>query len=178
MDGGATFMIAMSALSAAGTAVGVADTINSNEARERQLLAERKQKELEALDAENVRLQGLNLANQDMLANANGIDAWSSPSLIASRNFNFRMAEQDIENTRYNLDIAKASIDSRIGVLKSNSRATFTAGIFEIVGTIGGAIEKSGLLSKSTEFPGAGKAAKSSGANSKPSKKYVTKVPT
>ena len=74
-------------------------------------------------------------ANDDISARAGGIDAFASPSLIAAREFNFRMGMTDIENTRLNVAANRAGISSRISVLKANSRATMTAGIFEIAST-------------------------------------------
>lgn len=83
-----------------------------------------------------------------MLVNAGGIDAWASPSLIAAREFNFKMGMEDIENIRFNIAGQRAGISARIGILKANSKATLTAGIFEIAGTIAGGIDAAGKLGK------------------------------
>ena len=154
MDGGATFYIAMAAM-AAGTAVTTMDTINANKRRQQILEQELRSNELAALDEENDRLIALRLANDDMLVNAGGIDAWASPSLIAARHFNFQMGIQDIENIRYNVASTRAGISARIGMLKANSRATLTAGIFEIVGTAAMGYSKHAQLGKTaTTTPG------------------------
>lgn len=146
-DGGATFYIAMAAM-AAGTAVSTIDTINANKERERILEQELRSNELAALDEENRRLLALREANDDMLIRQGGVDAWASPSLIAAREFNFKMGMEDIENIRFNLAGVRAGISARIGILKSNSRATLTAGIFEIAGTVAGGLDAKSKLTK------------------------------
>jgi len=151
-DGGATFYIAMAAM-AAGTAVTTIDTINANKRREMILEQELRSNELAALDEENQRLIALRLANDDMLARSGGVDAWASPSLIAARNFNFQMGMEDIENTRFNLSSERAGISARIGILKSNSRATAIAGIFEVAGIVAGGLDAKSKLTKTTLAP-------------------------
>jgi len=161
-DGGATFYIAMAAM-AAGTAITTIDTINANKRREQILEQELRQLELQALDEENERLIQLRLANEEMLVQNDGIEAWASPSLLAARAFNFRMGMQDIENIRLNKFSARAGISAQIAILKSNSRATAAAGIFEIAGTIAGGLDAKSKLAKSP--PGGTKALSGSGIN-------------
>ena len=141
MDGGASFYIFMAA-TAAGTAVQTMDTIYANEERERILEQELRSNELAALDEENRRLQMLREANEDILAHAGGIDAFASPSLVAARAFNFRMGMQDIANIRLNLAGARAGIAARIGILRSNTRATRTSGILSMIATAASAAQK------------------------------------
>jgi len=136
------------AAAAAGTYVTVQDQKYANAMRQQQLEEELRSNELSALDEENNRLMALRLANDEMLVNAGGIDAWASPSLIAARNFNFRMGMQDITNTRYNLQAARSGVASRISVLKANSRAVTTAGIFEVAGYALGAADSYSKLKK------------------------------
>ena len=136
------------AAAAAGTVVTVQDQRYANAMRQQQLEEELRSNELAALDEENNRLMALRLANDEMLVNAGGIDAWASPSLIAARNFNFRMGMQDITNIRYNLQAARSGVASRISVLKANSRAVTTAGIFEVAGYAMGAADTYGQLGK------------------------------
>lgn len=148
-DGGATFYIYM-AFAAAGTAVTVQDQRNANRMREMQLNEELRSNELAALDEENNRLMALRLANDELLTNAGGIDAWASPSLIAARNFNFQMGMEDITNLRYNLQGQRSGIANRIGILQANSKAVLTAGIFEIAGIAASAYDAYGKLGKTT----------------------------
>jgi hypothetical protein len=155
-DGGATFYIAMAAM-AAGTAVTTMDTINANKRRQMILEQELRSNELAALDEENQRLIQLRHANEDMLANAGGVDAWASPSLIAARAFNFQMGMEDIENIRFNVSSARAGISAKIAILKSNSRATAAAGIFEVAGIVAGGLDAKSKLGKtSTKIPTGG----------------------
>lgn len=132
-DGGMTFYLYMAA-TAAGTVVTTQNQIKTNKARQMQLDAELRSNELAALDEENQRLMALQFANDEMVVSAGGIDAWASPSLIAARNFNFQMGMEDITNIRQNLMATRAGIESRISILKSNTRAARTAGIFELAG--------------------------------------------
>lgn len=148
-DGGATFYIAMAAM-AAGAAVTTIDQINANKRREQILEAELRSQELAALDEENQRLIALRLANEDMLVRAGGVDAWASPSLIAARSFNFQMGMEDIENIRFNLSAARAGISAKIAILKDNSRATATAGIFEVAGIVAGGFDAKSQLGKTS----------------------------
>lgn len=130
-DPGTWFYLAM-ASAAAGTAVSTADQISANKARQRVLEQELRANELRALDEENERLRALQYANDDMVVNAGGIDAWASPSLIAAREFNFKMGMEDIQNLKYNIMADRAGISARIATLKRNSRATLTSGMFQI----------------------------------------------
>lgn len=148
-DGGATFYIAMAAM-AAGTAVTTMDTINANKRRQMILEQELRSNELAALDEENQRLIQLRLANEEMLANSGGVDAWASPSLIAAREFNFQMGMEDIENIRFNVASARAGISAKIGILKANSRATAAAGIFEVAGIVAGGLDAKSKLGKTS----------------------------
>lgn len=163
-DGGATFYIAMAA-AAAGTAITTIDTINANKRREQILEQELRGKELEALDQENARLIQLRLANEDMLIQNSGIEAWASPSLLAARAFNFQMGLEDIENIRFNLADSRAAISAQVAILQSNSRATALAGIFEVAGIVAGGLD---ARSKLTKTPPTGtKAISGSGINKK-----------
>jgi len=131
--GGSEYLIYYAyAAAAVGTAVTVQNQAYANRMRQQQLEEELRSRELAALDEENQRLQALREANQDILVRAGGIDAWASPSLIAARNFNFKMGMEDIENIRLNLQQARSSVAARISVLKKNTRATQIAGLFEI----------------------------------------------
>jgi len=164
-DGGATFYLAMAAM-AAGTAVTTIDTINANKRRQQILEQELRQQELQALDEENQRLIALRLANEDMLVQNSGIEAWASPSLIAARAFNFQMGMDDIENIRLNKFAARAGTSAQIAILKANSRATAIAGIFEIAGTALSAMDAKGQLGKTAKSPPTGtKAVSGSGIN-------------
>lgn len=149
-DGGLTFYLAMAA-TAAGTAVSVVNTIENNKARELILEQELRSNELLALDEENQRLISLREANDDMLVRAGGIEAWSSPSLLAGRAFNFQMGMQDIANIRFNKLNSDAAISARIGILRSNSNATLVAGIFQIAGTAFVTADRRSLLKKEKE---------------------------
>ena len=152
MDGGASFWIPL-LISAGGTAVTTADNISANKDRERQLERELHTNELAALDEENRRLIELREANDQILANAGGIDAYASPSLIAARAFNFTMAMEDISNIHLNLASDRSGISSRIAILQSNSRASRVGGIFEMAGIVADGANKSSLLKKKTEEP-------------------------
>ncbi len=154
MDGGATYFYL--AAMAAATAVTVSDQISANKQRQAILEAELRSNELAALDEENQRLLALRFANDDMLTHAGGVDAWASPSLIAARHFNFQMGMEDIENIRHNLTTSRATISARIGILKANSRATLTAGIFEIAGIGAAAYGKWSALKKPPTVPTGG----------------------
>jgi len=151
-DGGATFYIAMAAM-AAGTVVTTLDQIEANKRREQILEQELRQLELKALDDENERLIALRLANEQMLVQNAGIDAWASPSLLAARAFNFQMGFEDIEALRLNKFSARAGISAQIAILKANSRATATAGIFQIAGIIAGGLDARAQLNKTTLDP-------------------------
>jgi len=135
MDGGATFYIAMAAM-AAGTAVQTIDTIKANKERELILEAELRSNELAALDEENRRLIAIRMANDELLAGAGGVDAYASPSLVAGRMFNFTTGIADIENIRYNIAGLRSGISAQISILQSNSRATLTSGILQMIGTV------------------------------------------
>ena len=148
-DGGATFYIAMAAM-AAGTAVTTIDQINANKRREQILEQELRGRELAALDEENTRLIALRLANEDMLVQNDGIEAWASPSLIAARAFNFQMGLEDIENIRFNLSSSRAAISAQVAILRSNSTATAIGGIFEIAGIVAGGLDARSQLGKTT----------------------------
>jgi hypothetical protein len=154
-DGGATFYLAMAAV-AAGTAVTTMDTINANKERQRILEQELRSNELAALDEENRRLLALREANDDILVNAGGIDAWASLSLIAARKFNFKTGMEDIENIRFNVAGMRAGISARIGILKANSKATLTSGILSIAATGLSAASKASALSKTKAVPTGG----------------------
>jgi hypothetical protein len=145
-DGGATFYYYLAA--AAGTAITVQDQRFANEVREQQLEEELRTKGLAALDEENERLRSLSFANEELMVNAGGVDAFASPSLIAARNFNFRIGMEDITNIRLNLQTARSGIAARIGILKHNSRAVLTAGIFDIAGIAIGGFDALGQLGK------------------------------
>ena len=160
-DGGATFYIAMAAM-AAGTVVTTIDTINANKRRQQILEQELRQQELQALDEENQRLISLRLANEDMLVQNSGIEAWASPSLLAARAFNFQMGE-DISNIRLNKFAARAGTSAQIAILKSNSRATAIAGIFEIAGTAASALDARSQLGKTKIGAGGANATKGVG---------------
>ena len=149
MDGGATFYLALAAMTA-GTVISTTDTIRANKERAAQLESELRDNELAALDEENRRLLALREANDDLLVNAGGIDAYASPSLIAARSFNFKIGMQDIENTQYNLLAARAATSVAIGILKRNSRATLQAGIFEVAGNIFAGFDAKSSLSKTS----------------------------
>ena len=120
---------------AVGTVVTTIDQVNANKARELILEEELRSNELAALDEENRRLIALRLANDEILAGAGGILAFASPSLIAGRAFNFEMGMQDIANIRFNVANVRSQISAKISILRANSRATITAGIFEVAGT-------------------------------------------
>lgn len=150
MDGGATAFYFYMAATAAGTAITVNDQVNANKRRQMVLEQELRSNELAALDEENRRLQTLRFANEDMIVNAGGIDAWASPSLIAARHFNFKMGMEDITNIRTNLAATRAGISARIGILKSNSRATIAGGIFEIAGIAANTVYGARQLGKTT----------------------------
>ena len=146
-DGGATFYIAMAA-AAAGTVVTTLDTIDANRRRQAILEQEIRSEELAALDEEVQRLRALRMANDELLVGADGIDAWASPSLIAAREFNFKMGLEDIANSRYNVGDVRAGIGARINILKRNTRASAAAGIFEIAGIAASTANASSMLKK------------------------------
>lgn len=146
--GGAAFYYFSMAAVAAGTIVTTIDTINANKRRQMILEQELRTNELAALDEENQRLIALREANDEMLANSGGVDAWASPSLIAARAFNFKMGFEDIENIRFNQLNSDAGISARIGILKSNSHATLAAGIFQVAAQAFGAADKRSQLGK------------------------------
>jgi hypothetical protein len=148
-DGGATFYIAMAAM-AAGTVVTTIDQINANKRREQILEQELRALELKALDDENARLIQLRLANEDMLVQNSGIEAWASPSLLAARAFNFQMGFEDISNIRFNKFSARAGISAQISILKSNSRAAQLSGIFEVAGIVAGGLDARAQLQKTS----------------------------
>ena len=149
-DAGASFWVPL-LISAGGTAITTADNISANKAREKQLERELQANELAALDQENRRLIELREANDQILANAGGIEAYASASLVAARAFNFTMAMEDIANIGVNLAASRSGISTRIGILQSNSRASRAGGIFEMAGIFGDGLDKAGLL----EGPGA-----------------------
>jgi len=150
MDGGASFYWLM-ATAAAGTAVSVVDTKNTNDERERVLKEELRSNELAALDEENERLIALREANDEILANAGGIEAWASPSLLAARIWNFQVGFKDIDNINFNRANVRSGISARIGVLQRNSRATLTSGILQVIGTATSTINQGALLKKTEE---------------------------
>lgn len=146
--GEAALFYAYIAVAAVGTGISVYNQIDANRRRQAVLEAELRSAELAALDEENQRLQALREANDMMLANAQGIEAWASPSLIAGREFNFRMTHQDIENTRFNLMTEKANIGAKIGMLQKNSRLAVAKGIFDIAQSVFGAMYTKSTLAK------------------------------
>ena len=147
-DGGATFYLVSTAIAATGAVVQTMDAVAANERREQILNDELRTKELQALDEEVNRLRDLRYANDDMLARAGGIDAYASPSLVAMRAFNFRMYDEDTKNIKQNLLTSKAGISAKISMLRANSKAQVTAGIFEVAGMAYGAMDGAGLLGK------------------------------
>lgn len=146
-DGGATLYIAYVAM-AAGTAVTAYDTVQANRQRQAILEQELRSNELAALDEENQRLIALREANEEMLARAGGVEAYASPSLIAAREFNFKMTHEDIGNIRLNMLDARATISAKISMLKRNSRMTIAKGIFDIAALGAQAKYKNDLLAK------------------------------
>jgi len=148
-DGGATFYIAMAAM-AAGAVVTTLDQIEANKRREQILEQELRALELKALDDENARLIQLRLANEQMLVANSGIEAWASPSLIAARAFNFQMGFEDTANIRFNKFSARAGVSAQIAILKANSRAVATAGIFEVAAIVAGGLNARAQLTKTT----------------------------
>ena len=147
--GGSEYLIYYAyAAAAAGTVITVQNQAYANRMRQQQLEEELRSKELAALDEENQRLMALRDANEQMLIRAGGIDAWASPSLIAARNFNFKMGMEDIENIRLNLQTERSSVANRISVLKANTRATQLAGIFEVAGIFAQGADAYGQLGK------------------------------
>lgn len=132
MDGGASLYYFYAAVAATGVAVQTANQIEANKRREAILQQELQSNELAALDEENERLRAIRYANDEMLAKSGGVEAWASPSLIAMREFNFKVGFEDIQNTRYNIMNERAGIAARIGILKQNTRASIQSGIFQV----------------------------------------------
>lgn len=151
MDGGATFFLWMAtAAAAAGTAIQVDAQMKEADARKAQLKEEMQAAELAALDAENQRLIDLTFANQHISANAGGIDAFASLSLIAMRKFNFEQAFKDISNERFNLALRRSATGRSIGILNMNKTASLNSGILQIAGTIAGGFDAASKLTKTT----------------------------
>lgn len=151
MDSGASLYYFYAVVAATGVVVQTANQIEANKRREAILQQELQSNELAALDEENQRLRAIRYANDEMLAKSGGIEAWASPSLIAMREFNFKMGFEDIQNTRYNIMNERAGIAARIGILKKNSRATIQAGIFQVAQIGIGAKLGADALSKTTQ---------------------------
>lgn len=157
MDGGASFYIYL-AIAAAGSAYSAHENKQANRRRQAILEQELRSNELAALDEENRRIQMLREANDDMLANSGGIEAWASPSFLAAREFNFKMLDEDVKNIRYNTQATKADIGARIAILKRNSRAVWTKSIFDVATTAAYGSYKGSLLGSTTKrIPKGGK---------------------
>ena len=140
MDGGATFYYLALGATAVGTAIDIDQQRRDAHERERQLKEEKQAEELIALDQENQRLRELREANDEIGAFANGIDAFASPSLIAARQYNFKVANEDIANIRLNLATGRSGIDRQIGILRSNRSTLKTSGFLGIHGQLGSGI--------------------------------------
>ena len=148
MSGGeAVYYIAVAA--AAAGALVEADNANI-EALERARILEQelKTEELRALDEENQRLIDLRLANDLISVNAGGVGAYSSPSLMAARKFNFRMFDQDQQNAQLNLATTRASASAQIRIFNRNSRVAIQTGILSAISTVGMGLSKGALLKK------------------------------
>lgn len=154
MDGGASifFYILATTAAVAGTAVQTAEGIRTAKRRQLVLEQEIRTNELAALDEENKRLEDLRYANEDILANAGGIDAYASLSLIAARRFNFKIGMEDILTIRFNQLNSDAALSARISILKSNRKALKTSGILQGISQIAGGIDEGSRI-----FGGGGK---------------------
>ena len=142
MDGGATFYYLALAATATGTAIDINQQRRDAHARERQLEEEKRAEELIALDQENQRLRELREANDEIGAFASGIDAFASQSLIAARQYNFKVINEDIANIRMNLATGRSGIDRQIGILRSNRSTLKTSGFLGILGHVSGGISQ------------------------------------
>ncbi len=143
MDGGLSiYYYIATAAAVGGTIVTTLDEIESNKARQKILEQEIRTNELKALDAENQRLEQLRFADDDILANAGGIDAYASASLIAGRQFNFKIGMEDILNIRFNQLNSDAALSARISILRGNRRAAQTSGILQAFAQIAGGIDE------------------------------------
>ena len=148
MSGGeAVYYIAVAA--AAAGALIEADNANI-EALERARILEQelKTEALRAIDEENQRLIDLRLANDLLTVNAGGIGAYSSPSLVAARKFNFRMFAEDQANAQLNLATTRASTSAQIRIFNRNARVALQTGILSAVSTVGMGLSKGALLKK------------------------------
>jgi hypothetical protein len=148
MAGGeAVYYIAVAAMAAG--AIVEADNANIEALeRARILEAELKAEELRALDQENERLINLRLANDLISVNAGGVGAYSSPSLMAARKFNFRMFAEDQAAAQLNLATTRASTSAQIRIFNRNARVALQTGILSAVSTVGMGMSKGSLLDK------------------------------
>lgn len=170
MSGGeAVYYIAIAA--AAAGALVEADNANI-EALERARILEQelKTEELRAIEQENERLINLRLANDLISANAGGIDAYASPSLVAARKFNFRMFAEDQAAAQLNLQTTRANTSAQIRIFNRNSRVAIQTGILSAISTVGMGLSKGSLLygpDKGLSVPTGKKALSGSGINKK-----------
>ena len=140
MDGGASFYWLLAA-TAVGTGVQVDAGLQSSYRQEQLDKEEQKAQELIALDQENERLRDLRSANDEIGVRAGGIDAFASPSLIAARQFNFKMVNEDIQNIRLNLQARRSGLHTRIGILGSNRTALKGGGFLALVNSFAAGID-------------------------------------
>ena len=150
------FYIAVAAMAAGEVYQGHVRKVNAQD-RIRQLKLESKNATLAALDEETRRLQDLNFANSDVVANAGNLDPYASPSLIAIQQRNRALAEMDMDNIRANLAMQRAAIMSEISITRRNGRAAVTSSIINAAGTIVGGMAQGNQLFGKTVKPGATK---------------------
>jgi hypothetical protein len=126
------------AATAASYYVDARNTEEMEEERRRSLNLDQRNAELQAKAEEVARLEELYYANSDVIARASGVDAYASPSLTAIRQFNFRVAQRDIENINLNLLGQRAGTQSMIRISKMTQRTARTTGMLNAFGTLAG----------------------------------------
>jgi len=151
----AVFYIGLAAM-AGGQIVSANAAAEESRERARILEQELRTSELAAMQDENNRLSALNFANQDIIANAGGIDAYASPTLTALRQFNFRVHNEAVEDLRLNLATARASTSASVRILRNNARTAMTAGILSAAGTLMSGAAKGSMLRSPSQPPPAG----------------------
>ena len=112
------------------------ETAEMEDERQRALKLDQKNAELQAKSEEISRLDELFYANSQIIAGASGIDAYASPSLTAIRQFNFRVAQRDLENLSMNLLNSRAQTASMIKLSKQTSRVAKVTGLLNAASTL------------------------------------------
>ena len=134
--GAIVYYIAIGAM-AAGEVYQAKTTAENAAERIRQLKNEKKNAELAVLDEEVNRMRMLREANADAIARAGNLDPYGSPSLLALRQVNFRMANEDVKNLYANLATERAQISAMIAINKQNIKSARVQGLLGAVSALG-----------------------------------------